>query len=198
VKPGQGSRFDEALVASSAAGDRAAREKLASACLPRVWRMVYLSCRGGPEVEDLVQTAMAQAFVDLPRFRGTGSFAAWLDRVTINVVRQHYRRRYLRALLPSSDTLELFPEEREPAADARAESRRLGLRLAHHLGFIKPKHREAIVLSLVQGCSVSEIAMIVGCNIETAKKRLLRGRQELAARLRRDPFCREMIEEMGR
>lgn len=196
MKAERTAKIDESLLTRSKGGDRAAREELARVCLPRVWRTVYLSCNGGPDVEDLVQTAMIQTLNDIGQFRGTGDFFRWLDRVTLNVVRQHFRRRYLKALLPSSDTLESAADTRGIPEDRQLESARLLRRLAHHLDHLRPKQRAAVVLSIVQGYTVSEIALITGTNVETAKKRLSRGRQDLVARVQRDPYCRQILKEM--
>jgi RNA polymerase sigma-70 factor (ECF subfamily) len=141
---------------------------------------------------------MAQAFADLPRFRAEGTFMSWLHRVTINVVRQHYRRRSVRSWIPFAGELDQIPDRRGIPAEARLTQSRLLERLAHHLRGLGHKNRTAVVLSLAGGYSTSEIALIVGCGAETAKKRLQRGREELVARLSKDPSARELIEEMKR
>jgi RNA polymerase sigma-70 factor (ECF subfamily) len=191
-------RIEDALITRSIAGDPRSREQLAAACLPHVWRTVYLASGGGQDVEDLVQSAMAQAFADLPRFRAEGTFVSWLHRVTLNVVRQHFRRRAVRAFLPFAGDVEELPDRRAAPPEAALSRRRLLDRLAHHLGGLGHKNRAAVVLSISGGYSASEIALIVGCGAETAKKRLQRGREELVARLAKDPAARELIEEMGR
>ena len=190
--------IEDDLVTRSIAGDRRSREELASACLPFVWRAVTLHCGGGQEVEDLVQAAMAQAFADLPRFRAEGAFASWLHRVTLNVVRQHFRRKAWRALLPVGDDLDALEDRRATAPEERIAGERLLRLLAHHLAGIKEKNRTACVLSITGGYSASEIALIVGCSAESAKKRLQRGREELLARVAKDPRCRDLVEELGR
>jgi RNA polymerase sigma-70 factor, ECF subfamily len=198
VTPLRKSFIEDGLVTRSVAGDRRSREQLASACLPYVWKTVTLQCGGGPEVEDLVQTAMAQAFADLPRFRAQGAFVSWLHRVTLNVVRQHFRRKAWRALLPAGDALDELPDRSAAAPDERVEGERLLKLLAHHLAAIKEKNRTACILSIAGGFSASEIALIVGCSAESAKKRLQRGRVELLERVGKDPRCRDLIEELGR
>jgi RNA polymerase sigma-70 factor (ECF subfamily) len=189
-------RIDEDLVTRSAAGDRAAREELAAACLPFVWRVVHLSLGGSPDVEDVVQDAMVLAFADLPGFGGRSSFTTWLYRVALNAARGHLRRRAVRRILLFSDVL---PERPGPgsAAEERTDARRLMDRLAAHLRSLRGRNREAVILSVVEGYSVSEIALVLGCGPEAAKKRLLRGRADLLDRLRRDPECRQLLTELG-
>ncbi|MCP4680438.1 MAG: RNA polymerase sigma factor [Deltaproteobacteria bacterium] len=197
MNAGSFKQIDQELVKRSVAGDKKAGEELAAACLPRVYRTVYLLVSNDPEAEDLVQSAMIQAFRDLSQFRGSGSFTSWLDRVTVNVVRQHFRRRWVKSLIPSSDEMDKMPSTGNDSPDKQTEGRRFMQRLSRHLAGIRPKNRMAIVLSLVQGYTSSEIALTVGCNLETAKKRLTRGRQDLVARVQRDPYCRQLLKEMG-
>ncbi|MFO1078032.1 MAG: RNA polymerase sigma factor [Planctomycetota bacterium] len=89
----------QGLVASTLAGDHAAREDLFRRYLPRVARMVANQL-GVPRdelpasAEDVAQNAIVRALAGLPRFemRGRGAFAAWLATIVENAVRSHYRR----------------------------------------------------------------------------------------------------------
>ncbi len=191
-------QIDDALILRSIGGDREARERLAIACTPKVWRTVYLACRGGPDVEDLVQSALAQAFADLDGFRRSGNFSAWLSQVTVNVIRKHYRRKAYTALLPFSHKMDALLVEESNLPDRQLETRRTLAHLAKHLAKIRPKYRMALVLSLVEGYTPSEIALAVGCNVETARKRLYRGRQALVNSLSKDPDNRELLREIER
>ena len=138
---------DEALIAAARAGDRAARERLARAALHRVRRAVYLMTRRGPDADDLVQVALARAFTRLHTYRGEARLTAWLDRVTVNTVREHYRRRPVVQLLPR---LEAAREPRGPdheSPERRADSGRALDGVLEHLAAIRPKKRIALVLS---------------------------------------------------
>jgi RNA polymerase sigma-70 factor, ECF subfamily len=183
------------LVEQSMIGDATSRDELVERCLPRVYKTVYLTSGGSNEVEDLVQTAVIQLLRDLHRIREPARFFAWLDRVTVNVVRQHFRKRYLKSLVPFSDAIESFADGGSGPDSAFEGDRVLG-RLRHHLAGLRPKNRVAVVLSLVQGHTVKEISVLEGCTVETAKKRLFRGRKQLVERLQKDPYCRQMIKEI--
>lgn len=185
------------LVARSISGDKDALADLATVCLPRVWRTVYLACGGGPDVDDIAQNAIIDAFKGIATFRGTGSFSAWLNRITIRAVYRHSRKRALRTLISSSDNLDTAPDTQSPRPDQRAEERRVFETLARHLSAITLKNRVALILAVVHGYSVTEIAAAEGCNIEAAKKRLQRGRMELGNRLRKDPYLKEILNEVG-
>lgn len=189
--------FSDELISRSVAGDRDALEELAGLCLPHVWHSVYLACGGGPEADDIVQNAVIDAFTGLPTFRGTGSFGAWLNRISMRAVYRHMRRKSFWSIIPFSDKLDTFPDENTRSADKKTEERRLLEKVAVHMRGVKLKNRLPLVLSMVQGYSVVEIADAVGCNLETAKKRLQRGRIELGIKIQKDPYCRKIIEEVG-
>ncbi len=175
------------LVALSVAGDKQAEDKLISACLPRVWRTVYLACGASQDVEDLVQSALIHAMEKLSSYRGPDKFFAWLDRLTINLVRQHFRRRKLWLIVPSSNTIEETPSLDFGMLDRRVEMRQLLRRLARHMSKIRQKNRMALILLVIQGYTAEEMADVLGCSEEAAWKRGQRGYKELMERLKRDP-----------
>jgi len=186
------------FVDGALAGDREASESLARWCLPRVRRTVLLSCGSGPDVDDLVQTAMAIVLTKLDSYRGEASFMAWVDRITVNVVRGHYRKQRWRLTRTHDYRMELETRPSGGAArpDRSLDGRQLFDRLSYHLLALKPNQRLPLILSLVQGYSVPEVAAILELSFEATKKRILRGRRALEKRLRRDPRCRELLGEM--
>ncbi|MFO8072325.1 MAG: sigma-70 family RNA polymerase sigma factor [Polyangia bacterium] len=189
---------DEALVSLAAAGDREAREALARSSLTRVRRIVHLTTRGGNEADDIVQMALSRAFSRLHTFRGESKFTTWLDRVTINTVREHYRSRPLVHLFFNAEKPAETNAPKSESPERRAQAERLLLSLRQHLDAIRPKKRIALVLFAVYGYTMSEIGSMVGCSVETAKKRVQHGRRELLERLRRDPTTACRIEELDR
>ena len=187
-----------ALVPRCVAGDRAAKERLARWCLPRVRRTVMLSYGYGADTDDLTQIAVARVFAKLHTFRGDASFYAWVDRVTINTVRDHFRKR--RFVLPWNDGIDRADEHNGGHAepDHELDCYRLMERLAHHFSAIKPKRRIPLMLAVVHSYTVPEIAAMLDITCDAAKKRVQRGRRELIGRLKKDPYCREALSEMGR
>ena len=189
--------FSDELISRSIEGDKDALEELASRCLPHMWRAVYLAIGGSCDADDIAQNALIDAFTGLPTFRGTGSFSAWLNRISMRAVYRHMRRRAFWALIPFSDRLDMFSDDTSRAPDKKTEERRLLDQVARHMNAVRIKNRLPLVLSLVHGYSVVEIADTLGCNVETAKKRLQRGRLELGNRLQKDPYCRKIAAEGG-
>ncbi len=185
----------EDLLTRSTAGDRAAKEELARICLARIRRTVFLVSSGGQDLDDIVQTALIRVFKKLHTVRNPASFFSWLDKITINTTREHYRRRPLEKLFSLTKEPDVLPAEGITDPSQQLENRRLLEQITVHLHGIRVKKRTALVLSIVYGYSVSEIAQLTGCSKETAKKRLQHGRREMMAKVRRDKYLSRVFEE---
>ena len=186
-----------ALVTDAAAGGREALDALARQCLTRVRRTVAFSHGWSADSEDLVQTAMARILAGLSSYRGEASFRLWIDRVTINVIRDSYRRRRWIVLQMFDESSIDHQVERPPSPPEEVHRSMLMDRVSAHLAGLKPEHRLPLVLHLLHGYSVAEVAALLDLKFETAKKRLLRGRRTLMKRMKRDPVCREALEMGG-
>ena len=185
------------LLARSLAGDRQSREELARAALTRVRRTVFLSVSRSSEADDVVQNAMSRIFAALHDFRADAKLSTWIDRISVNAVRDHFRRRPILAAL-----MFVVLSEFEFVFDGSLFD--VGLEwwcvlelLWRHLLKIRPQKRIALMLSVAYGYSVNEIAAMTDCTVETAKKRLQHGRRELTSRVRKDPYLFNVLKERG-
>jgi RNA polymerase sigma-70 factor (ECF subfamily) len=185
------------LLARSLAGDRASREELARACLARVRRTVFLAVQRSSDADDVVQNAMSRIFAALPGYRADAKLSTWIDRISINAVRDYFRRKPILTALLFSGQSELEPASESTAPDVGWEQRRLAESLRRQLQRIRPHKRIALMLSVAYGYSVNEIAVMTDCSVETAKKRLQHGRQELMSRVRKDPYLLSVLKERG-
>lgn len=185
------------LVVRSLAGDQGAREQLVRRCIPRVQRTVLLSCGATDDLDDLVQTVMIRVLTKLDSFRGEASFLVWVDRITINEIRSHYRKRRLtlQRLLAYRHEPGSGEDRRAPCPEAKLREKLMLERLAHHLAKLKPNQRLPVVLHTLHGYTTPEISAMLEVPVETTKKRLQRGRQGLKRRLQRDPACHAFFEE---
>ena len=187
---------DDCLVRWAIQGDNGAQSELVSRFMPRVWRIVYLNAGAESDVEDLVQTAMMTTLENLSSYRGPSKFKFWLDRLTINVIRTHFRKNKIRRLFFS----QVDPDEAvvpNPHNDYRQlEAQQLFQKLSGHLSKIATKNRMALVLSMIHGYQAKEIAEIVDCSTEAAWKRTKRGYDELMSRISRDVELDQSLKEL--
>jgi RNA polymerase sigma factor (sigma-70 family) len=187
---------DDLLVCQSLEGDEKAKSELVGRFLPRVWRIVYLNAGAHSDVEDLVQTAMMTALENLSSYRGPDKFKFWLDRLTINVVRSHFRKSKLRKIFFSEIDPEQAISPNHHGDARRLETQQLFRKLTVHLSRIGAKNRMALVLSMVHGYQAKEIAEIVNCSTEAAWKRTKRGYDELMTRIARDTELDRNLKEL--
>jgi RNA polymerase sigma-70 factor (ECF subfamily) len=129
-----------------------------------------------------VQTALAAAFRDLPRFenRGAGSFLRWLSTVVENKIRAHLRdlRRQCRdpaRAQPLSSTVAGNQADADPSPSALAAGREMEDRYRAALEQLEEVDREVLLLHLELGWTHQEIADALElASAEAVRKRTTR------------------------
>ncbi|GAA4070241.1 SigE family RNA polymerase sigma factor [Nonomuraea soli] len=143
----------------------------------RLLRTAYLLCRDWPCAEDLVQTALAKAWLAWRRVGDDPD--PYVYRILANTHASWWRRRW-RGEVPAGELPEL-PGGAEPDVGARE-----ALRTA--LAALPPRQRAVLVLRYFEDLSDHAIAAILGCSPVTvrtqASRALARLRAEHAMELR--------------
>jgi len=143
------------------------------------------------EAEDIVQ----EAFVRLHRQvagHGSGSvkyLTTWLFRVTHNLTIDMLRRRSQRKRVPETavDPSALSEEQAADELDVlgevlRQEARQVALR---ELAQLDEQQRQVVLLKVIQGMTLRQVAKVVGISVSLVNYRLNQGLTELSRRLRR-------------
>jgi RNA polymerase sigma-70 factor, ECF subfamily len=180
---------DLQLVEQCMSGNEAAWEELVRLHTRRVYAVCYRFMGTADEAQDLTQEVFLRVFKTLKSFRaGEGSFGVWLNRLTRNLLIDHYRRsRHDR----QTDSIEeqLAQIEETGAVTSRTDSllagREAGEMLQAALQRLSPELRETVILRDVEEMEYREIAQVLNVPEGTVKSRLNRGRAELARVLRR-------------
>jgi RNA polymerase sigma-70 factor, ECF subfamily len=173
-------------------GDAKAVEELFRTHAPVVERV--LSRLVGPvaDLEDLVQTVFLEAMAALSRFRGEASFKTWLLSIATHVGQHYLRAGRVRRHIP----LDLVPEDDlrgETHHDRLIDERRLALELHQLLDKIKPKKRIALLLYVVEGHSIEDIAVLMGASQTATRSRVFFARRELRKLLTHDRRLSEHV-----
>lgn len=98
-----------------------------------------------------------------------GSLQSWLYGICLRVA-SDYRRRYRNRKEAGADGLEQLVAPSEPESDVATQ--RAWQRLARVLDGIDEAKREVFVLYELEELSMSEVAALVGCPLQTAYSRL--------------------------
>ena len=125
--------------------------------------------------EEAAQEAFVRASRDWNRVSTLHSPVGWVNRVGINEVNRHFRRRAAR----DRALVRLGAQEHEPPPDVAGS-----LALQAALADLPRRQRAALVLHYFAGLPVADIAEVLHARPGTVKSLLSRGRSALADRLR--------------
>jgi RNA polymerase sigma-70 factor (ECF subfamily) len=161
-----------------------------------VERMILKLVGSTPDLEDLVQTTFVEAIRTIAHFRGEASFSTWLTSIAVHVAQHHLRAGRLRRYA----SIEVVPEERlalpTPDLEAQLDERRLSGRLHALLDRIPARQRIALVLFVIDGRPVEEVAALTGASQVTTRSRVFLGRRALRALIAADPELSQMADSM--
>jgi RNA polymerase sigma-70 factor (ECF subfamily) len=148
----------------------------------------------GADAEDLLQETFIQAIRGFPNFQGQASVKTWLYRIAVHVAHHHRRRPAVRrtvslTVLPGGEDR---PDMALPA-DVDLERREHARLLFAHLGALKPEHRVAFVLHVVEDKSMAEVAELMGASLTATKSRVFWARRKILARVRKDPALQALV-----
>jgi RNA polymerase sigma-70 factor (ECF subfamily) len=136
------------------------------------------------DLDDLVQDSFVAALRGLDRLKEPQAFAGWLAAIVVQTAHKLLRRRRLarRLGLYRPDPIDVdVLIARDAPADAVVELRAIyGV-----LEELPPKVRVPLVLRRVEGHSLDEVAMLMGCSLATVKRAIAEGERQLEAHLAR-------------
>ena len=184
----EGPRSDHDLLRAHVDGDAEAFGELFARHRDRLWA-VALRTMGNPEdAADGLQDAMIAAFRRASSFRGEAAVTTWLHRVVVNACLDRLRAAKIRRFDSLPDDVEdrgtlvaTATHDDEPEAAVVAAERRR--RVLDALATLPADQRAALVLVDMEGYSVADVAMMLGCAEGTVKSRCSRGRTKLAGLL---------------
>jgi RNA polymerase sigma-70 factor (sigma-E family) len=150
---------------------------------PALIREAYLLVGDVHLAEDLVQTALAKAYVAWHRVAASTVPDAYVRRILINADISRRRRRRVAEVLTAlpADRAEASPEAWESAAVVQA------------LMALPQRQRAAIVLRFWDDLPESAVAELMGCSVGTVRTHTARA----MAKLRTHPDLRQLTTRQG-
>jgi RND family efflux transporter MFP subunit len=149
-------------------------------------RLVFGVCQRVLRDTHDAEDAFQATFLALARHAGKvgkrEALAGWLHKVAYHVALTAQRRRALRTayerLVGTAQAVSVSPD-----AEAHAQNRELQHILDQEIGWLPERFRAPVVLCYLEGRSVDEAAMLLGCPRGTVASRLARARKRLRVRL---------------
>ncbi|GEL70840.1 RNA polymerase sigma factor [Myxococcus virescens] len=168
------SQTDEALMERFRDGAQDAFEDLFARHAPRVQGFLARMVRNGALAEDLLQATFLSVIRSRGRYEPGTRFTPWLMTIAANAARDALRhQRHVDAYASQEDSA----TPASPAPDDSDPS--LRRHLLDALQQLHPDHREAVVLSKVEGWSFEEIGALRGISPGAARLRAHRGYEKL-------------------
>lgn len=173
-------RLDEVL-ARATQRDPEALDQLYTAYVHRVYGLI-LQSTGSREARDLTQETFLRMVRAIHKYRMEGSFKAWLFRIALNVVRD-WRRKPANPVtfseLPDGAKAPFRGErEGEPSSERISRGQELE-RMRAALAQLREEERTALLLRHYAELPNSEIAEILGSNVNTVATWVHRGCKQL-------------------
>ena len=156
-----------------------------------LWRTVQAKMRDDPDIDDIVQRAVFNAFTHLEQFRFEAGFRTWLIQIALNEVHQNWRKRLASrsVALDGSAITEIQvtdPRDSPYNVFARSQTARL-LQIA--LASLPEKYQIVVRMRDLEERSISEVAETLRLTVAAVKTRHHRGRLRMAKFLSRAAIC---------
>jgi RNA polymerase sigma-70 factor (sigma-E family) len=139
-------------------------------------RAAYVLTGNQQDAEDIVQTALTNAYSVWPRIRSADDVTVYVHRILINVYRSTRRRRRVLEVLTSA-----VPERRSTAASAASDSIHTRDEVVQVLILLTSRQRAVIVLRYLEDLTEAQTAAALGCSIGTVKSQTSKALAKLRA-----------------
>ncbi len=180
---------DEALALALQGGEERALDELVRRHQQRLYSVAYRMTFNREDALDITQDAFIKAYRKIGSWKPTGSFQAWLLRLTTNQAIDHIRRRKRYGMRSAGEAarVEMDVELAAPAAaetDRAAGVLEIEERIHRALSTLSPSQRTVFVLRHYEGMKLREIAPVLGCSVGSVKVHLFRAMRKLREELR--------------
>lgn len=171
---------EAALIQQCQSGNKAAFSQLASRHWERVRRVLLAAGVGPVDVDDLLQEAFLEAFLQIDKLRDPTKFRAWVCGIGLNLARMQWRQVTKRPFVwQSLESMADSLVDKRPLPEQEASQREANLRLRQAIADLPPAEQEAILLVYRDGLSHKETAVSLGVSLSAIKVRVHRGRRRL-------------------
>lgn len=150
-----------------AAEGAAAFVRLVQPELPGAYRLAGYLLRDATDAEDATQEALTRAWQAWPKLREAERFAAWFDRIVVNVCHDRLRERRGVRVLELDEEIAALPHARDPFREALARDE-----VGRLVRTLSPDQQIVVALRFWRDLSLEEIADRLQLPLGTVKSRL--------------------------
>jgi RNA polymerase sigma-70 factor (ECF subfamily) len=177
-------RDDQALVAASLAGDRAAFDAIVERHRRAIYQICFRFVNNHEDASDLAQETFLRAWKGLANFKGHAALSTWLYRIAVNVCLNRVSTRRLPVEPLESDRF-IDPSAELPGTDLFRRERAEAVRRA--ITELPEKQRATLILRAYHEMSHQEIADALGSSVGAVKANFFHALANLKKILGREP-----------
>lgn len=174
---------DAALVARVRGGDLDALEPLMRRYNQRLFRIARSILRDDSEAMDVVQETYVTAWYELHRFKGSGSFSAWLSCIARNDALSRLKKAQRMAYIIDDPEQTVDFESREAAPVDVLANAQLRSLLEAAIDKLPVNYRCVYVMRAIQQLSTEETAASLAISEDLVKTRFMRARRAMQKHL---------------
>jgi len=150
-----------------------------------IYNLAYRMSNNPQEAEDISQETFLRAYQSLARFNPSYKFSTWLYQITLNIIRDRFKKKELNYVsldtpIETGDS-EFYPQPGDSTNNPeQIIAQKENIQVIQQAIYSLPlKYREVIVLRHLQDLSYIEISNILKLPSGTVKIRLYRAREQL-------------------
>ncbi len=166
---------EDRALALAAMGDPDTFDILYRRYVTRVYRYAYARVRNASDADDLTSQTFLAAFIGIDRYRGTGTFAAWLFGITCHLLATHFRSMKEQTPLDEAEDLPCS----SPGPDVEVHAQLQLQRVLAAICRLTPERAEALRLRIFGELSCAEVAGLMGRSTAATKMLIHRGMSDL-------------------
>ena len=164
-------------LARRASADRAAAEELLTRVRPRVQYAIRILMGNDPDVGDMLSQTMLEILESVGNYKGMGSLEAWAGRIAFHTVSGYMKRRRMIERVMTIESNDVGMAKTNPEKETSKSMIRQKVSIA--LNKLPKERRNTLVLRLIFGHSIAEIAKLTDVPVNTVRSRLRTGLREL-------------------
>jgi len=167
---------DTEIIRKCQRGDQEAYQVLVQRYQEKAVWVAFQMVGNYEEARDISQEAFIRVFKSIHKFNLMSNFYTWLYRIVVNLCIDHLRKQGQRSRSVSIDDVGDI-SGKTPPLHKNIEKAELDTKIYRILDQIPPKYRAILMLRDIEDYDCKEVATILGCNHNTVRWRLFRGRQ---------------------
>ena len=168
---------EDLKLAKRATVDRVAAEEILTRVRPRVQYAIRVLMGNDRDVDDMLSQTMLEVLESIGNYKGMGSLEAWAGRIAFHTVSGYVKRRKMIERVMVSEANDVGLAKTNPEKETSKSLIRE--KVSQALDKLPKERRNTLVLRLIFGHSIAEIAKLTNVPVNTVRSRLRTGLREL-------------------